>query len=118
MHALQDLGEALVALDPKRLARELDLPERLVDAIAQARGITAGAAARQIQYIGKLMRDIDPAPDPATRSTRWAHGPRRRARALRRRSSTGATGCSPSRRRSTRSSAAHPAALDRPRFAR
>ena len=36
MHALQDLGEALVALDPKRLAElaaEVALPERLVDAI-------------------------------------------------------------------------------------
>ena len=33
MHALQDLGEALVALDPKRLA-ELPIPERLADAVA------------------------------------------------------------------------------------
>jgi len=37
MHALQDLGEALVALDPRRL-KELDLPERLMDAVVQARG--------------------------------------------------------------------------------
>ena len=28
MHALQDLGQALIALDPRRL-RELELPERL-----------------------------------------------------------------------------------------
>ena len=40
MHALQDLGEALVALDAKRLA-ELGLPERLADAITTARGIRA-----------------------------------------------------------------------------
>lgn len=62
MHALQDLGESLVALDPKRLP-ELDLPERLVDAVLAARGIRAHEGRRrQIQYIGKLMRDIDPEP--------------------------------------------------------
>jgi ribosome-associated protein len=73
MHALQDLGEALVARDPKRLA-ELELPERLVDALAQARGIRAHEGRRrQIQYIGRLMRDIDPAPVEAALA-RWASG--------------------------------------------
>ncbi len=73
MHALQDLGEALVALDPKRLA-ELDLPERLADAVAMARGIRAHEGRRrQIQYIGKLMRDIDPAPVQAALD-RWVSG--------------------------------------------
>ena len=62
MHALQDLGEALLAIDPKRL-EELELPERLFDALLQARGIRAHEGRRrQIQYIGKLMRDIDPVP--------------------------------------------------------
>jgi len=62
MHALQDLGEALVALDPAKLA-QLDLPERLVDAIGQARSIRAHEGRRRhIQFIGKLMRDIDPVP--------------------------------------------------------
>jgi ribosome-associated protein len=75
MHALQDLGEALVALDPRRLA-DLDLPERLVDAIVQARGIRAHEGRRrQIQYIGKLMRTIDPAPVQAALE-QWARGPR------------------------------------------
>ncbi len=75
MHALQDLGEALVALDPKRL-KVLDLPERLVDAILQARGITAHEGRRrQIQYIGKLMRDVDPVPLQAALEG-WAKGPR------------------------------------------
>lgn len=75
MHALQNLGEALVALDPKRL-RGLDLPERLVDAIVQARGITAHEGRRrQIQYIGKLMRDIDPVPLQAVLEG-WAKGPK------------------------------------------
>ena len=62
MHALQDLGEALIALDPKRLAI-LDLPDRLIDAIAIARGIRAHEGRRrQIQFIGKLMRTVDPEP--------------------------------------------------------
>ena len=62
MHALQDLGLALAELDPGRLAT-LGLPERLVDAIALLRKITKHEARRrQVQYIGRLMRDIDPAP--------------------------------------------------------
>lgn len=58
-HALQDLGEALVALKPTQLAR-IELPERLADAIAQARRISGfEARRRQMQYIGKIMRDVD-----------------------------------------------------------
>ncbi len=73
MHALQALGEALVALDPRRID-ELALPERLVDALAQARGIRAHEGRRrQMQYIGKLMRDIDPAPVEAALA-RWSSG--------------------------------------------
>ena len=75
MHALQDLGEALVALDARRL-QKLDLPERLVDAIVQARGIRAHEGRRrQIQYIGKLMRTIDPEPVQAALED-WAKGPK------------------------------------------
>ena len=75
MHALQDLGEALVALDARRL-QKLDLPERLVDAIIQARGIRAHEGRRrQIQYIGKLMRTIDPEPVQAALED-WAKGPK------------------------------------------
>src|SRR5690242_18191519 len=66
MHALQDLGEALVALEPKQLAAltaQVELPEILLDAVREARGITAwGGRKRQLQYIGRLMRDVDPAP--------------------------------------------------------
>jgi len=62
MHALQDIGEELVELNNDRL-RQLDLPESLLDAVTEARRIHArGARKRQMQYIGKLMRDIDPAP--------------------------------------------------------
>ena len=41
----------------------LNLPEILVDAVREARRITSrGGLARQRQYIGKLMRDVDPEP--------------------------------------------------------
>ena len=77
MHELQDLGEALVALDARRfgeLAAEAELPDRLVDAIVAARAITAwGARKRQLQYVGKLMREVDPAPI-RRRLDAWAHG--------------------------------------------
>ena len=77
MHALQELGEALVALDAKRLselAAELALPDRLVEAIREARAITAwGGRKRQLQYVGKLMREIDP--EPIRRQLAlWAQG--------------------------------------------
>lgn len=55
-HELQDLGEELVALSEARLT-QLDLPDRLREAILQARRISKfGALRRQLQYIGKLMR--------------------------------------------------------------
>jgi len=77
MHALQDLGEALILLEPKRFAElvcEAGLPEPLADAIREARSITAwGGRKRQLQYVGKLMRDVDP--DPIRRRLDlWAHG--------------------------------------------
>jgi len=74
MEALQDLGARLVELDATRLA-SLDLPERLIDAVALARRTTRHEARRrQMQYIGRLMRDIDPAPLQAALA-RWAEGP-------------------------------------------
>jgi ribosome-associated protein len=57
--ALQKLGEELVAMRQADLDR-LPLPENVRDAIDEARRLTSrGALARQRQYIGKLMRDID-----------------------------------------------------------
>lgn len=62
MHALQDLGEELVALSAERLS-QLDLPESLHDAVKEARRISKfGALKRQMQFIGRLMRDVDPEP--------------------------------------------------------
>jgi ribosome-associated protein len=58
--ALQALGAQLVALSPTRLAR-LDLPDELREAVLAAQGMRShGARARQMQYIGRLMRQLDP----------------------------------------------------------
>ena len=62
MHELQDLGSELVALGDEQLDA-LDLPERLRDAVVEARRITKHEARRrQMQYIGKLMRTVDAEP--------------------------------------------------------
>jgi len=75
MHDLQALGEALLRVDARRLAT-LDLPERLLDALALARNTTRHEARRrQLQYIGRLMRDVDPEPIRAALDS-WAQGPR------------------------------------------
>ncbi len=60
-HAAQELGEALVGMRDAELDT-LGLPERLIEAVREARRISSrGAGARQRQYIGRLMREIDPA---------------------------------------------------------
>ncbi len=60
--ALQGLGEQLVALPPAQLAT-MELPDELRTAVEFARKIRAhGARRRQLQYIGALMRHIDPQP--------------------------------------------------------
>ena len=60
--ALQDLGRALVKL-PEDRVRRLDLPDTLRAAVLEAQRIQShGALRRQMQYIGKLMRDVDADP--------------------------------------------------------
>ncbi len=62
MHELRDLGKELTELSKDQLA-QLDIPENLRDSIREMKNIKKfGAQRRQIQYIGKLMRDVDPAP--------------------------------------------------------
>jgi ribosome-associated protein len=57
--ALQDLGEALIELSQEQLS-EMDLPERLFDALLAAKAISKfGAHKRQLQYVGRLMRGVD-----------------------------------------------------------
>ena len=71
-HAAQDLGEELIRLRDAQL-EALQLPEPLVDAVREARRLTSRAGlARQRQFIGKLMRDIDPAPIRALLDARSA----------------------------------------------
>ncbi len=59
MLALQKLGEKLLELPVEHWQR-LALPEALCDALARARTISAHEARRrQLQYIGRLMRQVD-----------------------------------------------------------
>ena len=60
--ALQRLGEQLLAL-PFGQLKTMELPDELLTAIESAHKIKShGARRRQIQYIGALMRHIDPQP--------------------------------------------------------
>jgi len=60
--ALQELGVQLSAL-PDQEIKALDLPDNLFVALRDLRRLPShGAQVRQRQYIGKLMRNIDPEP--------------------------------------------------------
>lgn len=62
MTALQELGEQLLGLPLAKL-RTLPVPEKLYDAIELAQRIRdREGLRRQRQYIGRLMRDVDPEP--------------------------------------------------------
>ena len=59
---MQKLGVRLVALRESQLAA-LELPEELRTALREARRLRGQSAlARQYQYIGRLMRELDAAP--------------------------------------------------------
>jgi ribosome-associated protein len=59
---LQSLGAALVALPGSQL-NGLGLQSPLLDAVMEAKRITSHEAKRrQLQYIGRLMREVDPEP--------------------------------------------------------
>jgi ribosome-associated protein len=64
MIALQSVGEELVALSAD-VINKMDLPDELRVAILDAKRIPNskhGGNKRQMQYIGRLMREVDPAP--------------------------------------------------------
>jgi ribosome-associated protein len=62
MHELQSLGERLVELNAEQLDA-VALPEGLHRAVRDAGRITRHEARRrQLQFIGRLMRDVDPEP--------------------------------------------------------
>jgi ribosome-associated protein len=62
MLALQDLGAQLVELNEQQL-HTMQLPESLLEAVQEARRLNKREARRrQMQYIGRLMRDLDALP--------------------------------------------------------
>jgi ribosome-associated protein len=62
MHELQALGVALAEL-PESQLKEMRLGEDLLEALLEAKRIRSHEAKRrQMQYIGRLMRALDPAP--------------------------------------------------------
>ena len=62
MTELQSLGAKLVDLPESQIA-ELPMEDKLREALLEAKRITGHEAKRrQMQYVGKLMRQIDPAP--------------------------------------------------------
>ena len=62
MHELQTLGEELTRLPDSRIV-PLNLPESLLDALAEFhRTRSFEGKRRQLQYVGKLMRHVDPEP--------------------------------------------------------
>jgi len=80
MLELQSVGVALTKLSGEQLAR-LDLPEALREAVLEAKGFTKHEARRrQMQLIGRLMRDLDAGPIAAQLAA--LHAPTRRDTAL------------------------------------
>jgi ribosome-associated protein len=62
MHELQELGERLAALKAEHLDG-MELPEDLRAALEEARRVTGRESRRRhLQYIGRLMREVDPGP--------------------------------------------------------
>ncbi len=82
MHELQALGDVLVGLSDHQLS-QIALDDELLDAIKAARGMTRldEARRRQLQYVGRLMRDVDPEPIRARIAT-WQRQSVEQARAL------------------------------------
>jgi len=63
MVELQSLGEDLVELSSERI-KKIDIPEDLRSAVSEARRMTRHdeAKRRQMQYIGKIMRNVEVEP--------------------------------------------------------
>jgi ribosome-associated protein len=77
---IQDVGKALTKLSNEELAR-MTLPENLREAVVAARKFTKHEAIRrQLQYIGRIMRDLDVA--PIAEQIAAIHAPSKRDTAL------------------------------------
>src|SRR4051812_29936646 len=80
MHSLQALGVELVELPESQLAT-LGLPEDLAAAVREARRITSHEGKRrQLQYIGRLMREVDAEPIRARLEAILGHSAQEAAR--------------------------------------
>ena len=80
MHELQALGAELVALAESQI-RELQIPGDLREAVLEAKRIKSHEAGRrQRQYIGRLMREVDPAPIRAQLDALIGHSAQEAAR--------------------------------------
>ncbi len=80
MTDLQRLGAALVELSPEQLAR-LGLPESLHEAVLACKGFNKHEAIRrQMQYIGRIMRNLDAG--PIAEQLAGLQGPSKRQTAL------------------------------------
>ena len=92
MHDLQALGAELVELNDEQLS-SMHLPERLMDAVLDARRMSKHEARRrQLQFIGKIMRTVDAGPiREQLAAWKASRAPIRRACT---RSSAGERGCS------------------------
>lgn len=83
MHALHDLGKKLIELAPDRL-KQLALSDELLAAIKLAQKTTAREGRRrQVHYVGKLMRLLDPEPIIKQLDV-WEHGSREQTRGMHR----------------------------------
>lgn len=60
MQALRDLGKELVDL-PVSVLKKIDLSEAVYEAVTLAQGLKREALRRQLQHIGKLLREEDEA---------------------------------------------------------
>ena len=80
MHDLQALGAAVVDL-PESQITALPLGDALSKAVLEAKRIRSHEAKRrQMQYIGRLMRDVDPAPIRAQLDALTGHSAQEAAR--------------------------------------
>src|SRR4051812_32548167 len=80
MKALQDVGAGLVALSKEELSR-VEMPETLREAVLDCQAITKHEGRRrQMQYIGRIMRNIDA--DPIAAQLESLHAPSKRQTAL------------------------------------
>jgi len=80
MHELQALGVALVELPESQLGA-MQIADELREAVLEAKRIKSHEGKRrQLQYVGRLMREVDPAPIRAQLDALTGHSAQEAAR--------------------------------------